>query len=414
MIMTDFQPPWTNQKGCQRGCCKSKPSKQCTWCGAIDTSEDKLNVCTGCKQVYYCSKDCQRSDWDSHRRFCRRKSNEVEQIRLDSDKTEDFNSVLDYSTKHMPNIKHFELKIDNADHEKNVRLSPDILQTFLTSKQGKLETLSWTHADFCLDCSKESTMDGRVWGELRNLRVLKMIYPIFATSRDFCSVMKHQQNSILSLTLAQMVLGKCEKEWTRNDCKIIVGSLRQCKHLVQLNVNGHFLRDADVAVMLPSLSNLRILMLSGRDSDGGYLTDKSCKVIARTCPNLAQLNLLYQRKVTIAGVKRVLKDMPQLRHIDTSAKITPADAKNLVCLAPSLLVLAMEQSHGTSYLEAVVASGGKTIIQEPWGGLFFNANDLSVEVFEEFEKTRSILHAVMKTVHRNPQVANGWKEVIQM
>ena len=34
-------------------------------------SQTELRPCAGCKSFSYCSKDCQRSDWPSHKRLCK-------------------------------------------------------------------------------------------------------------------------------------------------------------------------------------------------------------------------------------------------------------------------------------------------------------------------------------------------------
>ena len=39
-------------------------------CNSCSASELKLLVCKRCKSVYYCSKQCQQSDWHSHRNIC--------------------------------------------------------------------------------------------------------------------------------------------------------------------------------------------------------------------------------------------------------------------------------------------------------------------------------------------------------
>jgi len=40
----------------------------CSFCGLI--AKECLKKCQTCKQVYYCSKDCQRQDWSSHKDQC--------------------------------------------------------------------------------------------------------------------------------------------------------------------------------------------------------------------------------------------------------------------------------------------------------------------------------------------------------
>ena len=46
--------------------------RQCAWCSVwqVDT-EKKLERCSGCKQVYYCCRECQRQDWAAHKLNCK-------------------------------------------------------------------------------------------------------------------------------------------------------------------------------------------------------------------------------------------------------------------------------------------------------------------------------------------------------
>jgi tetratricopeptide (TPR) repeat protein len=50
---------------------KSLRSHRCLNCGKMATDIGcRLSKCSRCKQVSYCSRDCQRSDWKSHKVFC--------------------------------------------------------------------------------------------------------------------------------------------------------------------------------------------------------------------------------------------------------------------------------------------------------------------------------------------------------
>jgi hypothetical protein len=56
--------------------------KQCTHCqataSAVEASRRKLQLCSGCRASwYYCSRDCQRSDWHAHKAVCRRAQEEA-------------------------------------------------------------------------------------------------------------------------------------------------------------------------------------------------------------------------------------------------------------------------------------------------------------------------------------------------
>jgi len=63
---------WTN-KICNRAYEQDCPSK------LSGSPEVKYQTCTGCYLVFYCCKDCQKNDWNTHKRFCNNpESNERE------------------------------------------------------------------------------------------------------------------------------------------------------------------------------------------------------------------------------------------------------------------------------------------------------------------------------------------------
>ena len=37
----------------------------------LSKEEKKLRTCSKCKRVAYCSKECQKKDWEGHRKDCR-------------------------------------------------------------------------------------------------------------------------------------------------------------------------------------------------------------------------------------------------------------------------------------------------------------------------------------------------------
>ena len=47
-------------------------SNNCWHCGADAIHRKKFKKCSGCYQVRYCSKECQRNDWSAHKNICRR------------------------------------------------------------------------------------------------------------------------------------------------------------------------------------------------------------------------------------------------------------------------------------------------------------------------------------------------------
>ncbi|KDQ16496.1 hypothetical protein BOTBODRAFT_30831 [Botryobasidium botryosum FD-172 SS1] len=46
-----------------------RPDKsKCTTCGA--SSQSSFRMCSKCRVTPYCSVDCQRADWPSHKKIC--------------------------------------------------------------------------------------------------------------------------------------------------------------------------------------------------------------------------------------------------------------------------------------------------------------------------------------------------------
>mmetsp|Transcript_5490 Transcript_5490/g.9084 ORF Transcript_5490/g.9084 Transcript_5490/m.9084 type:complete len:231 (-) Transcript_5490:7-699(-) len=45
---------------------------KCNYCSRAPTEKESFAVCSRCKSVRYCGKSCQRSDWPSHKKQCRR------------------------------------------------------------------------------------------------------------------------------------------------------------------------------------------------------------------------------------------------------------------------------------------------------------------------------------------------------
>merc|ERR1719468_698022 len=58
---------------------KSSGSLLCCYC-ACSAQESCLTLCGGCKQVRYCSRDCQKKDWPQHKIWCQKSEEEVRAV----------------------------------------------------------------------------------------------------------------------------------------------------------------------------------------------------------------------------------------------------------------------------------------------------------------------------------------------
>ena len=49
-----------------------RPRSRCQTCDKRETTDNLMKACAACKMVFYCCRDCQTSDWDNHKSFCKK------------------------------------------------------------------------------------------------------------------------------------------------------------------------------------------------------------------------------------------------------------------------------------------------------------------------------------------------------
>ena len=59
------------EKSVHRGYRHMERDKKCFACGSYGGEEGKLLKCSGCLCVFYCSKECQKSNWKIHKEQCK-------------------------------------------------------------------------------------------------------------------------------------------------------------------------------------------------------------------------------------------------------------------------------------------------------------------------------------------------------
>ncbi|KAF9534038.1 hypothetical protein CPB83DRAFT_935747 [Crepidotus variabilis] len=52
----------------------------CDHCGAVETPAVKFRLCGGCMTTQYCSQDCQKVHWPSHKVICQHTASQVKQV----------------------------------------------------------------------------------------------------------------------------------------------------------------------------------------------------------------------------------------------------------------------------------------------------------------------------------------------
>jgi len=77
----------------------SKVKRCCVKCGISEGTKGKLMQCSRCKLAYYCSKDCQKADWKSHKEFCKTVSKQEEKAKSTTSTTSPKPSSIDVSGK---------------------------------------------------------------------------------------------------------------------------------------------------------------------------------------------------------------------------------------------------------------------------------------------------------------------------
>ena len=343
---------------------------KCDNCGVVETDEKRIQKCTGCNssKILYCSRECQKLAWPSHKHRCRRKSNNAKKLML-NENVQNFDLVLSYASRYMKNLKYVNLSLDVDDSDaRNFMLSANTLQSFLQSNRGQLETFVWRmDTNISQYVSKGKTNDGQIWTELHNLKVIQLLKPVFGKCQTLVKVINQQEDSILFLGLIGMLIGKeayqhGQRQWTRNDCGILATSIGKCKNLVRLNLNQHYLRDSDVESLLPCLPKLQILNFCGIDR-GGFLTDKSCKTISRACKELREIDLVYHYKITVAGLKRICKSCQHLRMFHIPLSLSSKDAVGLVSMASNLLSLHTESVPDAQVAyDIIMATEGRVVL----------------------------------------------------
>ena len=285
---------------------------KCNHCGIEETDENRMQKCTGCNssRILYCSRECQKLAWSSHKNRCRRKSNKASKLIL-NENIQNFDLVLSYASRYMKNLKYVNFTLwDLHCNVGHIVLSAGALQSFLQSNGGKLDKLVWTIDSDIVSFARidKETNGGKVWTELHDLKLLRIMNPLFNSVQDLLQVIKQQEESIQSLSLISMVSGRPQPVsasvlWPRNDWKSVATSIGKCKKLVNLNLNQHSLRDADLEILLPGLPCLQILNLQVDRSlvnTVGHLGNKSCKTISRSC--LAPHDMvIYNAFIEISG-----------------------------------------------------------------------------------------------------------------
>ena len=225
-------------------------TKICHHCGIEETDDRRMQKCTGCNssKILYCSRECQKLAWPSHKNRCRRKSNKASKLIL-NENIQNFDLVLSYASRYMKNLKYVNLSIRDTEHSAyDITLSAGALRSFLQTNRGQIEKFVWSmDTNRSRYVSAGNTDDGLLWSELHDLKVMQILQPVFGKCQHLVKVISQQEDSILALGLMGMLVGKeayrhGQNQWTRNDCEAIVTSIGNCKNLEKVYTLYMFLK----------------------------------------------------------------------------------------------------------------------------------------------------------------------------
>lgn len=84
---------------------KESEARECNYCHKKESEKDgkeiKLKRCSRCKKVYYCSKECQKEDWKTHKKECdkviaeiREKEEKDHSIKIEDPKIEKSSRII--------------------------------------------------------------------------------------------------------------------------------------------------------------------------------------------------------------------------------------------------------------------------------------------------------------------------------
>ena len=87
----------------------------CSTCGASSEGKELLE-CSGCRIAFYCDRNCQKSQWKTHKPTCklaqRYPPRSTTTLDLDGESDiKNFGSILEYAANHLKNLEHLTIWI---------------------------------------------------------------------------------------------------------------------------------------------------------------------------------------------------------------------------------------------------------------------------------------------------------------
>lgn len=386
-----------------------------------------LKSCSSCHlpDAYYCSRECQVADWKRHKVECKLSKiidvTQQTELKLcyDHDETDvkDYDAALRFAKKYMAdNLKHLEIWLRQAGmwtqdeyfdydigiKEPLINFTYETLYDFLDTVP--LESVAF-RCEECIDAQTTLvTRQGIVFKPLLKSTTLRKFAITNAAIKKISYLPLVSSLKSLSLRSVKFSAWDGPEGWSPEDTAEMISRLSQMTQLETLILGSVPITDSQLESILPSLPHLRCLDVSGVWGDNGssrnigQLTDRSCEIIAQCLPELESLELSNHAGITEQGALHVAQNSPYLRKLAMeSCKIAAKDAAQVVSCSTSLLLFRFGRYFGVSpsdaphFLDAIRATGGRTLIIPGSGGVYEPETGLSPSEKAQIQHTKRIL-----------------------
>lgn len=296
-----------------------------------------------------------------------------------------------------------------------LKLSAGVLYDFLSHRQLKSFDIGWE--DCCWEATRQMTDSGRAFkplGDNDMLEKLRITNGVFDDVHDLVNCLSP---ILKTLELPDLTLGEIGSTWSSEQTDELVSAVSSLSNLVRLRFEDCDFYNSHLERLLSNLPNLRALILTGRFGEscgrpgGSHITDEGCNVIARCCPNLQVLDLSDQKKATASGAKTILEECHHLRELCVSdEQLSARDITRLISLSSTLLLFGrFRRLQGDSLKEAIIASGGRTLLIHDFTGLV-ELSGLASSISKKAAESRKMLDDATEK-QKDPLVHNEWDDL---
>jgi len=201
----------------------------------------------------------------------------------------------------------------------------------------------------------------------------------------------------------------------------MVSRISELTQLEKLSLDNVPLGDQHLERLLGSLSQLRVLEISGNwgetnrtSRNVGQITDRGCEIIGRIRPELQHLILSNQPRITSRGALQIVRACHDLRALLlTSCSVGQHDASEIVENSESLLVLGLggRTVDWESLRAAAKVSGGRTLFYLDLQGLIEPTERLTAREKEIMKHSRKLVEEAGKLAN-SPSCYNEYAPLL--